>query len=971
MKINKYISALLLVLLCGCNGKQNSDSTNDDSNLSNIVESSDSLKSENESSDSNLNDYILEENETYTKLNVSQKNLETLTYNSIKIKGIDNLVVDPFNVTYFFNDAIIHNPTSELLRNKYILYTSSWYEQKTFLRDDNCKEYELGYEDGIWYVTNINDKSNNFIPFNRAILSLPSNSSISYKVGDVIEIESGTIPQYDIGLYNQEGKRIAIKAANKLKWNKNGINLYDNNTLSKVTSSAWVKVATINCKYDSAKNVYKVDRFRRQDQNKKVYTNVNDGFTLAAGLEFNKENLAILEGIRFNVNDTIKVEENANLINREYNFSLQGVNTVILDDESKVDFSIEKSTKYGAKSCWLFEVAVNKKNVIVETNSCVNIPEGGYKLALTNENSTTGEGINLILDDYFPIGAKVNVTKSSVTIIDNPFYRIDNLYDVVNNYYNKLMDDIKVNNYAYDINTLEDVKKIIDEINLESFNFLDNEDPTYQYYLYTLTGKLYQQYYRLLSASNRNEIVQVKSCWYINDYGGIDYSLETIQNHLDKLKANGVNEIIVNTMENGKVTYNNSKYFKLMNSINNKDYGEYKNDWLKTIIKQAHERNIKVFACITPLTSGIENVFEELKDCYALNMEGGKTTTTSQGNVTMLDPSFKQVQEKSMLTIKDVLENNEGLDGIHLDYIRFGADNNSLSTVTGITTAAYEGFNNYCKEKNLSYNYSSFEDFKNGLKKQIGAFEYFNEYQQTLITDTVRNIKEVCKEFDKPLTCAVADNYSLVKNWKCQDWGLWAKEGIVDALYLMDYYLDEYYVDYYFKDMVKATNNNCMLVTGIDPSYANLIDEYYAKVVKGAMKESESFGYAIFGTHTQNAKKDGWDLIKPSSWIESLSPYDNLTDTIPAYANMLLQRCDDIYIKYGNMDAKQKQILQNDLEMLVSKVKGDNLETCNDLILTLNNMIEQDYATNAASLRIKEQLNSMLTIVKLKLNILK
>lgn len=970
MKNKKYLSILLLAILCGCNGKQNSESTINDSNLSSIEESDDSNSLGSESS-SNQNDYNLEENETYTKINVSQKNLETLTYNSIKIKGIDNLAVDPFNITYFFNDAIIHNPTVELLKGKCVLYTSSWYEQKTFLRDDNCKEYELEYEDGIWYVNKINDKSNNFIPFNRAILSLPSNFSISYKVGDVVEIESGSIPQYDIGLCNQDGKRIAIKAANKLKWSKTGINLYDNNTLSKVTSSAWVKVATINCKYDSNKNVYKVDKFRRQEQNKKVYTNVNDGFTLAAGLEFNKENLAILEGIRFNINDTIKVESNANLMNREYNFSLQGTNKVILDDESEVDFSIEKSTKYGAKSCWLFEVAVNKNNVIVETNSCVNIPEGGYKLALTNENSTTGEGINLILDDYFPVGARININKNNIIIIDNPFYRIDDLYGVVNNYYNILIEDIKVNNYAYDTYTIENVKKTIDEINLESLGFLDSEDPTYLYYLYTLTGKLYQQYYLLLSASNRNEIVQVKSCWYINDYGGIDSSLETIQNHLDKLKENGVNEIIVNTMENGKVVYNNSKYFKLINSINNKDYGEYKNDWLKTIIKQAHERNIKVFACITPLTSGIENAFEELKDCYALNMEGSKTTATSQGKVTMLDPSFKQVQEKSMLTIKDVLENNEGLDGIHLDYIRFGADNNSLSTVTGITTAAYEGFNKYCKENNLSYNYSSFEDFKNGLKKQTGAFDYFNEYQQTLITDTVRNIKEVCKEFDKPLTCAVADNYSLVKKWKCQDWGLWAKEGIVDALYLMDYYLDEYYVDYYFKDMVKATNNNCMLVTGIDPSYANLIDEYYPKIVKGAMKESESFGYSVFGTHTQNAKKDGWDLIKPSSWIQSLSPYDKLIETIPSYVNMLLQRCDEIYIKYGNMNENQKQFLKNDLDILVSKIEGDNLETCNNLISTLNKMLNKEYANNTASLRIKEQLNSMLTIAKLKLNILK
>ena len=290
--------------------------------------------------------------------------------------------------------------------------------------------------------------------------------------------------------------------------------------------------------------------------------------------------------------------------------------------------------------------------------------------------------------------------------------------------------------------------------------------------------------------------------------------------------------------------------------------------------------------------------------------------------------------------------------------------------MTGVTEAARIGFNQYCIDNKLSYSTNTLTELRNKLKSDSNFFFSFNLYQQTLITDTVKLIKEECLKYSKPLTCAIADNYNLVKTWKCQDWGKWANDKIVDGLYLMDYYFDEFYVDKYFKDMAEATRNNCLLVSGIDPSYANLSAIFYPQVIKGATKDNRSSGYAIFGIHTQNAKKDGWDLVKDSSWIASISPYDSLYQVVNASFTLLLKRCDDIYIKYGNQTSKQKEELSNDINSLLAIIDKENKDTCNNAINYLMSMYDKDYAANDANNRIKEQFLYIRKLIETKMNIL-
>lgn len=916
-------------------------------------------------------DYILEDGETYQKINVDIRTMPKISYSSMAIEGLsDSIVLNPFSSAYLFGEASVNYPTAELLNNEIVLYTSAWYSQYTFDRTDEVVEYVIMNDMGDWYVDSISNKSHTFIPFNGAVLSMPASHSFKLDVGDYIFLSNGEIPTYDVGLYNQDGMRIAIQYVNTAKWSEKGAHLYDDGYLSLATPTRWSTVASINFAYDEENNTYYVDKFRNIDKKQRIYTNVNNGFMVGASLSGYHENVALFEGVRFNLGDTIKVEEGCGIHDVAYTFNAEGENVYYFPDGSNATFTVKKSTNMMASlnRRWGFEIAVNKSGVIVEANDYVSIPEDGYRIEFSGEGGTEYD-ITFLIEEVFTKGSRVTFSGSKLMVNSTSKQRIKNMYTLTASYLEDVMNELYTYNYSYDVDSLLEIEKELDELQAKIDSSVFEEDGTLQFRRLQLANKMNKLHYLIQSATNRNEAVEVKTTWYIEDYADTDSNLESIQKHLDEIRIGGFNEIIVNFMENGAVTYEGSDYFPLYSKISNNTYGEYGKDYLKAITNEAHKRGIKVFGGFVPFTNGLERTFTELNDARALSITGATSVSTSQGSVEMLDPANPLVQQRIQDTIDDVLKHNPDLDGISLDYIRFGADNSYVNTVMGVTEAARIGFNEYCATNSYEHNFTTLEALRSGLKSSSTTFNRFNAYQQTLITNTVKNIKEVCKVYEAPLTCAIADDYSYTKTWKCQDWAEWAVNGYVDALYLMDYYFGSYWVNHYFEDMLKATKNKSLLITAIDPSYANLSAEFYPKTVKGAVSNPSSHGYGVFGTHTQAAKKDGWRLLTPSNWVESISPFDELSKTMKASADLLLDRCDDIYIESNNQTTSEKELLNQDLQTLISLIDGDNIKSCEAVIAQIDVMLEKTYASNEAQNRIVEQLKYMRKIAVCKLNI--
>ena len=85
---------------------------------------------------------------------------------------------------------------------------------------------------------------------------------------------------------------------------------------------------------------------------------------------------------------------------------------------------------------------------------------------------------------------------------------------------------------------------------------------------------------------------------------------------------------------------------------------------------------------------------------------------------------------------------------------------------------------------------------------------------------------------------------------------------------------------------------------------------------------------------------------------------------------LLLKRCDDIYIKYGNQTSKQKEELSNDINSLLAIIDKENKDTCTSAINYLMSMYDKDYAANDANNRIKEQFLYIRKLIETKMNIL-
>jgi len=191
---------------------------------------------------------------------------------------------------------------------------------------------------------------------------------------------------------------------------------------------------------------------------------------------------------------------------------------------------------------------------------------------------------------------------------------------------------------------------------------------------------------------------------------------------------------------------------------------------------------------------------------------------------------------------------------------------------------------------------------------------------------------------------------------------------------LVAFDVSDIWMDHYNKTVLSGKpGNSCggHAITAVGYNDAGLADEFYARTIKGGMANAKSAGYAIFGTHTQDAKKAGWDLIADSNWIDSISPYDTLEKTMKASSDKLLERCDNIYIKYNNQTEAQKESLKKDLEDLQKLITSDSYQVATNVMNKLDEMLNKTYASNEANKRIKEQLEYMHKIAKTKQNIYK
>jgi len=248
---------------------------------------------------------------------------------------------------------------------------------------------------------------------------------------------------------------------------------------------------------------------------------------------------------------------------------------------------------------------------------------------------------------------------------------------------------------------------------------------------------------------------EVRAVW-LTTIGGIDwphsYDADTQKNELteilDKLKAAGINTVLIQTRVRGTTIYP-SAIEPWDGCITGTPGKSPSYDPLKMCIDECHQRGMECHAWVVTIPVGKWNKL----GCKQLRQKYPKLIKRI-GEDGYMDPEQSQTGDYIASICEEIVKNYD-VDGIHLDYIRYP------------------------------------ETWKIKVNRTQG---------RVYITDIVRKINEVVKT-EKPwvkLSCSPIGKYDDLCRYRaggwnarttvCQDAQAWLKEGLMDALFPMMYF---------------------------------------------------------------------------------------------------------------------------------------------------------------------------------------
>ncbi len=223
------------------------------------------------------------------------------------------------------------------------------------------------------------------------------------------------------------------------------------------------------------------------------------------------------------------------------------------------------------------------------------------------------------------------------------------------------------------------------------------------------------------------------------------------------------------------------------------DQHQKKWDFLDVLIKEAHEKDIKVHSNFCP-GQGVKLEGEIIEHPeWLIRGKKGEIYT----NLNLANPEVREYLKRQII---EALKYD--IDGIHLDYVRFQVN---------------QGF---------SYDKATCEAFKKefgesplDVHQDCGSMIWCEwiKWNANHVTTLVRGIKEIIDKSGKDVVLGV-DVFPDTETAKVligQDWELWAKEGLVDIICPMQYTNDLNVFRKSVKRAVKATNGKCLIYPGI------------------------------------------------------------------------------------------------------------------------------------------------------------
>jgi uncharacterized lipoprotein YddW (UPF0748 family) len=209
-----------------------------------------------------------------------------------------------------------------------------------------------------------------------------------------------------------------------------------------------------------------------------------------------------------------------------------------------------------------------------------------------------------------------------------------------------------------------------------------------------------------------------------------------------------------------------------------------KEQWLERIIPMAHEAGLEVHAWMWTMILNNPDLIEKHPDWFSVSRknEPAHTHPAYVGYYKFLCPCNEEVAEFVAGNV-EALAKIEGLDGIHLDYVR---------QPDVILAEALQPKYNIVQDKEYpEYDYPYSENCRNQFKEKHGLdpmdlgdeapnHEAWRQFRYDAVSNIVNNhCVPMARKYDKKITAAVFPNWESVR----QEWHKWDLDGFLPMLY--------------------------------------------------------------------------------------------------------------------------------------------------------------------------------------------
>lgn len=272
-----------------------------------------------------------------------------------------------------------------------------------------------------------------------------------------------------------------------------------------------------------------------------------------------------------------------------------------------------------------------------------------------------------------------------------------------------------------------------------------------------------------------------------------------------------------------------------------------KEAWLEKLMPIAKSEGLEVHGWMISMMCNIEEVREKHPDWFVINRKG-ESAAVKPAYVEyyrFMCPTHPGVQEFVQSTVSELAQ-YEGLDGIHLDYIRFP---------DVILAEALQPKYNIKQDKEYpEYDYCYCELCRNEFKKQTGidvmkledptASKEWRQFRYDRITDLVNNkLVPIARKHKKPITAAVFPNWEMVR----QQWFKWNLDAFLPMLYNSFYGKGIDWIKEQTETEIKSLNDAIPVYSGL--FIPQLTPAEVAKAVEASIEGGAS-GVSLFSANS-------------------------------------------------------------------------------------------------------------------------